>query len=155
MTGHQVRDGVAIPQSLLWPIFVPVWKNYRDGNGEKPEEKNVQWQAQSGIQIRRDPKWWHYYWGYGVLTKRNLSWLPFKRPNKQLKESDAEVCIQINGQKQLTPLIELGKAERRWLEGRSFRRTACSINLDPWDLSNTKPPQRQHTPADMRPPTQI
>jgi hypothetical protein len=40
--GHQVRDGVAIPQSKLWPIIVPVWKNCRDGNGEKPEEKKVQ-----------------------------------------------------------------------------------------------------------------
>jgi hypothetical protein len=43
-TGHQVRDGVAIPQSKLWPKIVPVWKNYRDENGEEPEEKKVQWQ---------------------------------------------------------------------------------------------------------------
>ena len=27
---------------------------------------------------------------------------------------------------------------------------AVSINLDPHDLSNTGPPNRQHTPADMR-----
>jgi hypothetical protein len=32
---------------------------------------------------------------------------------------------------------------------------AFSINLDPWDLSNTGPPNRQHTPPDMRPPTHI
>jgi hypothetical protein len=30
---------------------------------------------------------------------------------------------------------------------------AVSINLDPWDLSNIKPPNSQHTPADMEPPT--
>jgi hypothetical protein len=48
----QVRDGVAIPQSHLWPIIVSVWKNYRDGNGVEPEEKKVQWQAQSGIQLK-------------------------------------------------------------------------------------------------------
>jgi hypothetical protein len=30
--GYQVREGVAIPQSHLWPIIVPVWKNCRDGN---------------------------------------------------------------------------------------------------------------------------
>jgi hypothetical protein len=30
-TGHQVKDGIAIPQSKLWPIIVPVWKNCRDG----------------------------------------------------------------------------------------------------------------------------
>jgi hypothetical protein len=50
-----VRYGVAIPQSLLWPIIVPVWKNYRDGNGEEPEEKKVQQQAQSGIQLKGRP----------------------------------------------------------------------------------------------------
>jgi hypothetical protein len=33
-------------------------------------------------------------------------------------------------------------------------RPAVSINLDPRDLSNTGAPNRQHTPADMRPPTQ-
>jgi hypothetical protein len=51
-TGHQVKDGVAIPQSHLWPIIVPVWKNYRDRNGKEPEEKKVQLQAQSGIQLK-------------------------------------------------------------------------------------------------------
>jgi hypothetical protein len=51
-TGHQVKDGVAIPQSHLCSIIVPVWKYYRDGNGEEPEEKKVQRQAQSGIQLK-------------------------------------------------------------------------------------------------------
>ena len=51
-TGHQVRDGVAILQSKFWPIIVPVWKNYRDGDGEEPEEKKAQRQAQSGIQLK-------------------------------------------------------------------------------------------------------
>jgi hypothetical protein len=51
-TGHQVREKGAILQSHLWPIIVPVWKKFRDGNGEKPEEKKVQWQAQSGIQLK-------------------------------------------------------------------------------------------------------
>jgi hypothetical protein len=32
---------------------------------------------------------------------------------------------------------------------------AVSINLDPQELSNTEPPNSQHTPADMRPPTHI
>jgi hypothetical protein len=48
-----MRDGVAIPQSKLLPIIVPVWKNYRDRNGEEPEEKKVQQQTQSGIQLQR------------------------------------------------------------------------------------------------------
>jgi hypothetical protein len=32
---------------------------------------------------------------------------------------------------------------------------AVSINLNPRDVSNTGPPNRQHIPADMRPPTHI
>jgi hypothetical protein len=32
---------------------------------------------------------------------------------------------------------------------------AVPINLDPQDLSDTGPPTRQHTAADMRPPTHI
>jgi hypothetical protein len=39
--------------------------------------------------------------------------LPSKRPNKQLKESDRDVCTQpMDRKKQLTPVIELEKAER-------------------------------------------
>jgi hypothetical protein len=40
--GHQMKDGVAIPQSKLWSIIVSVWKNGRHGNGDEPEEKKVQ-----------------------------------------------------------------------------------------------------------------
>jgi hypothetical protein len=90
-----VRDGVAIPQSQLWPIIVPVWKNYRDGKGEKSEKKRrfsdrpkVRSNSRGGL------KAWHYYWGYGGLIKRNLSWLPSKISNKQLKESDVDICTQ-------------------------------------------------------------
>jgi hypothetical protein len=45
-TWHQVRDGVHTPLSHLWPIIVPVWKNYRNGNEEEPEEKKVQLQSE-------------------------------------------------------------------------------------------------------------
>jgi hypothetical protein len=38
-----------IPLSQLRPIIVPILKNYRDGNGEEPEQKKVQQHAQ------RDP----------------------------------------------------------------------------------------------------
>jgi hypothetical protein len=37
-----MREGRGMPQSHFWTIIVPVWMNYRDGNGEKPEEKKVQ-----------------------------------------------------------------------------------------------------------------
>ena len=36
-------------------------------------------------------------------------------------------------------------------EGNPVEGPAVSINLDPWDLSSTGPPTRQHSPADMRP----
>jgi hypothetical protein len=50
-TGHQMGEGISIPQSKLSPIIVPVWKNCKDGNGEEPEEGRVQQQAQSGNQL--------------------------------------------------------------------------------------------------------
>jgi hypothetical protein len=95
-TGHQVRDGVAIPQLHLWPIIVPVWKNYRGGNGKEPEKKKVQWQAQSGIQVKGRSQ------GMTLLLricsahkKGSIMTPPPKRPNKQLKESDADICTQL------------------------------------------------------------
>jgi hypothetical protein len=87
----QVRDGVAIPKSQLWPIIVFVWKNYRDGNTEDPEEKKVQHRPKVGSSSIRGPKAWHYYWSYGVLTKRDLTLTYFGRSNKQLKESYADI----------------------------------------------------------------
>jgi hypothetical protein len=57
-----------------------------------------------------------------MFTKWDLSWLHSKRPNKQLKESDAVIFTQA-----MTPGVELGKAERSWGEGRFWRR-ACSPN---------------------------
>jgi hypothetical protein len=38
-------------------------------------------------------------------------------------------------------------------EGDPVGGPAVSIYLDPQDLSNTGPPNRQHTPADIRPTT--
>jgi len=34
----------------------------------------------------------HHYWDYEALTKRDQSWLPSKRRNKQMKVSDANIC---------------------------------------------------------------
>ena len=48
-----------------------------------------------------------------------------------------------------------GKLEEAEEEGDPVRGPAVSIYLDPLDLSNTGPPNRHHTPADMRPPTHI
>jgi hypothetical protein len=56
----------------------------------------------------------------------------------------------------LTPLAELReKLKEAEEKGDPVERSAVSINLDPQDLSNTGPPNKQHTPADMQPPTHI
>ena len=48
-----------------------------------------------------------------------------------------------------------GKLEDDEEEGDPVGGPAVSINLDPWDLSYTGPPNRQHISADMKPPTHI
>ena len=47
--------------------------------------------------------------------------------------------------------MNYGKAEEAEEKGDPLGGPAVSINLDPRDLSNTGPPNRQHTLADMRP----
>jgi hypothetical protein len=126
-TGHQVRDGVAISESQLWPIIVPVWKNYRDGNGEESVEKKILRQAQSGIQLKGKCQ--------GLTPLLRLWGTHKKGPimialRKTQQAAERVRCIYLhptNGQKQLTPVVELGKAERSWEEGWSSRRTT-SLN---------------------------
>jgi hypothetical protein len=99
---------------------------------------------------RGGTKTWHYYWGYGMLTKRDLSWLSYERPKKQLRESDAVISTQPTGQKQLI-VVELGKAERSWGEGRFCRKTSS--------LNQSGPPRsfkhwntREHTQSSYEAP---
>jgi hypothetical protein len=54
-----------------------------------------------------------------------------------------------NGQQQLIPVVELGKVQKSEKKNDSVAGPAVSINLDPRDLSNTRPSNRQHTLADM------
>jgi hypothetical protein len=70
-----VRSGVAIPQSRVLTHNFPVWKKCRDKNVEVPEEKK---RPKVGSSSREGPKTRYYYGGYGVLTKRDLLWLPSK-----------------------------------------------------------------------------
>ena len=60
-----------------------------------------------------------------------------------------------NGLKQLTSVVELGKLKEAEEKDDPVGGPAISINLDPQELSNTGPPTRQDTAADMRPPTHI
>ena len=101
---------------------------------------------------RGGSKGWHYYWCYNVLADRNLAWLPSLRPQKQLKESDADT----SNQPSQGPLwLNCGKAGRSW-GGEWPHGKTSSLN---WpglqDLSDTEPPTRQHTTADMRPSIHI
>jgi hypothetical protein len=83
-----------------------------------------------GSSSRGGPKAWHYYWGYGALTKRNLSWLPSERPNKQLKESDADICTHPMNRSCWPLWFNWGKAGRSWGGGDPVGGPAVSINLD-------------------------
>ena len=58
--------------------------------------------------------------------------------------------------KMLPPIVELGeRLEEVEEEGDPGGGPAVSTNLELYGLSNTGPPTRQHTQADMRPPTHI
>jgi hypothetical protein len=151
-----MREGVAIPQSKPWPIIVPVWKNYRDENGEKPEEKKVQRQTQSRIQLKGRPQ--------DLILLLRLWNAHKKEPSMTTlwkTQQAAESQMQIFAPNQWTEATDLCC----WIRegGKKLRRRvidpvggpAVSINLDLWDLSNTGPTNRQHTSADMRPPTHI
>ena len=64
------------------------------------------------------PKAWLYYWGYGVLTKRDLAWLPLRKTQQAAEKVRCRYLHATNGQKQLTPVVDLRKAERSWGRGR-------------------------------------
>ena len=74
---------------------------------------------------RGGPKAWHYYWGY------DLAWLYAWRPNKQLKEADADICTQPMDRSSWTPVVELGSLEEAEKKGDPVGGPAVSINLDP------------------------
>jgi len=63
-------------------------------------------------------------------------------------ESDADICTQPVDRSCGWIREKLEEAEEG---GDSIGRTAISTNPHPRDLSDTEPPTRQHTPADMRP----
>jgi hypothetical protein len=67
------------------------WKNYRAGNGEEPEEKKVQQQAQSVIQGRSQ--------GLTLLlrqwdTHKKGPSMTALRKTQQAADSDADSCTQ-------------------------------------------------------------
>jgi hypothetical protein len=123
-TGHQVRGGVATPQSHLSPIIVPIWKNYRDRNGEKKRRSSDR--PKVGGPKVGGPK------GEGPKGRPQGLTLLLRLWSAHKKKGTYHDCPQkdpasswvrcrylhpTNQQKQLIPVVELGKAERSWGEG--------------------------------------
>ena len=77
----------------------------------KPEEKKVQQQAQSGVQLKGRSQGLTLLLRLWSTHKKRSIITALQRPNKQQEESDADICTQAE-QKQLTAVVELGKAER-------------------------------------------
>ena len=66
-----------------------------------------------------------------MLTKRDLSLLPYEKPNKPLEGSDVDICTQSNGQKQVILVVELGKAKEAEEKGYPVGEPQVSIDMDP------------------------
>jgi hypothetical protein len=99
-------DGVAIQQSHLWPIIVPVWKNFRDGNREEQQEgKKVQPLAQSRIQLKGKSQGLTLLLKLWSTNKKEPNMTALQKPNKQLKESDADICTQSMDRSSWPPLL--------------------------------------------------
>jgi hypothetical protein len=153
-TEHQARDWIPILQLHLWPIIVPIWKNYRDGKGWKPEEKKVQKQAQSGIQLKGRTQ------GLTLLLrlwsthqKGSIMTAPWK--TQKAAESDAYICIQPMDRSSWSLLLNRGGWKK--LRRRAVPQKDQQLQLI-WTpaISQTLDHQTvQHTPADMRPPKHI
>jgi hypothetical protein len=96
-------------------LLLSFFQNYRDGNGKEPEEKKVQWQTQSGIQLKGSSQ---------GLTPLLRLWSTHKKGpimtalRKTQEAAERVRCTHLHPthrQKQLTSIVELGKAERSWL----------------------------------------
>jgi hypothetical protein len=79
-----------------------------------------------GFSSQGSLKVWHYYWCYGVLTNRSLSWLP----NKQLAESDADLHPTYGQKEAGDPCCWIREKLEEAEEGDdSIARPAVSTNL--------------------------
>jgi hypothetical protein len=66
-----------------------------------------------------------------VLTKSDLSLLLSEKSNKQLEGSDTDICTQSDGQKQVIPVVELGKAKEAEEKDDPVGEPHVSIGVDP------------------------
>jgi hypothetical protein len=126
-TEHHMRNGIATPQSKLWPIIFLVQMNCRDRNGEEPKKKKVSNRSKVGSRSKGSSKAWHYYWGYGVLTKRGLIMTALRKSQQAAEWIRGSYLHPVNGQKLLTPVVELGESWRK-LKSRATCRRTSSLN---------------------------
>jgi hypothetical protein len=107
------KDGIAIPQPKLWPIIVPVWKNCRDRNGEKPVEKEAQWPAQSGIQLKGRPQGLTLLLSLWYAHRKGPIMTALWKTQQAIKRVRGRYLHPTSGQKFLTPVFELGKSWKK------------------------------------------
>jgi hypothetical protein len=74
--------------------------------------------------------------------KRGLAWLQSRRPNKQLKESEADSCTQPMDRSSWPCCWIRERLKEAEEEGNPVGGPAVSINLDSWNLSNTGLPKQ-------------
>jgi hypothetical protein len=106
-TGYQVRNGLIIPQSKLWPIVVNIWKYCRDGNGywgKKGLATVPKWNPAQGEDLRPNLlRLWSAHKNGSIMT---ALW-------KTQQAAERVRCIYLHptiGQKLLTPVVELGES---------------------------------------------
>ena len=112
-TGLQIgRGGPSHSHSSDLPV--PTWKKLQGWKWSGARGKKVQWQSQCGAQCKGKSQ--------GMIILLRL-WSTHKKgpsmtaPQKTQQAADRIRCRYLhptNGQKQLTPAVELGKAEWSW-----------------------------------------
>jgi hypothetical protein len=96
-------------------------------HGEESEGKEVQWQAQIGIQFKGRLQGLTLWLCYGELTDRSLAWLSSERPNKLLKASDVGTYTWPMDRSQGPLWLNYRKAGRGWGRGWPHKK-ASSLN---------------------------
>ena len=89
-------NGVAIPQSKILTQNCSCLKELQEcrrriDGGQQGSVSSLYWDPVQGEVPRPDT----ITDALGMLTDRSLAWLPSERPNKQLKEADADIYIPL------------------------------------------------------------